>query len=116
MTNKEIIKRFKFELDIGIFKTVDNPVGDCLIWFYPEFDNRNLVDVLRKLGYTINVRYIDHVIIVVNTKTKIVNELKPYSDKRFNYYGKQLELDKDINPLPDYINQYDRKGKYVSYD
>jgi len=112
MTNEEIEKRFKFDLEMELFKT-DPSYEDKVISFkdfnsYSPNNVNNLISILRNMSYeTLELNEYSHSftknLLMINTKFKIYM-IRYSRDPQLNY----LEKEGLINQIPDYIKEYKR--------
>jgi len=97
MSNEEILKRFQFDLDIGIFKALNN----SLVHFKSK-DIRKLAIVLSKLNYNGGYPIYKDGGIIVNIDSKKFFILKEPSECSI------------FNEIPEYINLYKVEDMYFN--
>jgi len=102
MTNREVEKRFLFDLEMGIYNAIDNI---DYIWFETnsELRYKSLCELLNYLGF----RTLDDYRPFYGERNKFVYIGIQIKNKIYSVYIRNIQLkDLVINPLPDYISEY----------
>jgi len=107
MSNEEILKRFEFDLEMGLFEFTRNAnADDGGYYVFKSDDVRNLVEVLITLEYRGGYPVYWDSPIAIYKKSKKYTFFKP--DGMYSMVGFAAKT----NEIPDYIKEFDKKGYY----
>jgi len=106
MSNEEILKRFEFDLEMGLFKfTINTNVNEGGYYIFRAKDNRKLVKVLITLEYKggFPIYWDSPIAIYKESRNYVI--MSPYGifARHFN---------DTVNEIPDYIDEFDEKEYY----
>jgi len=113
--NQDIVKRFKFDLEIGIFKSVSH------YWYEPRTKKyifriltykelKNFKRFLNNCGFIFGgymMNHIDFVPYIIVYEDKITGKIYQYLDPETIIICGEHN---DVNEIPDYVEEYMKNG------
>jgi len=103
MTNQEIEKRFLFDLEMGVFRAIDNV---DYTWFIStdEYGYKTICELLDNIGFTTfnyynqGLRYATGKVVYIGIQVK---------HKKYSIYIRNIQLsDIVVNSIPEYVKEY----------
>jgi len=108
MTNKEIEKRFFFDLEMGLFKKLSS--DDFHIWFETKsiFECNPLCELLNYAGFECRSNYASRTSMNHFVYIGII-----ISNKTYSIYSRYTKVSGLVtNPIPEYVREYSIRDNF----